>query len=247
MTHQEFNGLVERYIAPFTVMLAVAKGKSPSPGDIIGNGTGALVATGGGEFLVTNQHVYEDFLKHRDQDPDTTLMMSGAHGIGFLDISTAKVKGRDKDVDLTVLEVPAQYVYKQKKLFMPHIPWPPRRPKTGMLAIVFGYPGQGRSPEGPTALGVSALSIALPITSVGDRHFALFDESGDTVELVPEGQEPLTSYGGISGSAVYVLVPPTETPPIGEMYLGGFIYEASNSGMFFVSHADHINADGSIR
>jgi hypothetical protein len=245
MTNQGFHDLVERYIAPFTVMLAITKGKKPSPGDIIANGTGALIATGGGELLVTNHHVYDAFLEARDQDPDTSLIMSGAHGTEFLNISTAEVKGRDRDVDLTVLGMPGRYVYKQGKMFMPHIPWPPRRPKEGMMAIVYGYPSQGRIPTSPTTLGVSALSIGLPIVSVSSRHFVLVDESGDPAVLVPEGQEPLTSFGGVSGSAVYVLVPPTETT-MGEVYLGGFIYEASDSGTFFASHADHINADGSL-
>jgi hypothetical protein len=246
MTPEEFHGLIEKYIAPFTVMLAVTKGQNPSPDQIICNGTGALVATGGGEFLVTNHHVYEAFLDAREKDHDAILIMSGAHGTKFLDNSSAVVTGRDKDVDLTVLRMPARYVINQGKMLMPHIPWPPRRPEPGMMAVVYGYPGQGRVTEGPTVLGVRAVSIGLPIASVSDRHFVLVDEGDEPSVLVPPGQNVLTSFGGVSGSAVYVLVESTESTE-GELYLGGFIYEANDSGMFFATHADHINADGAVR
>jgi hypothetical protein len=245
MRPEEFIALVETFIAPFTAMLAVSVGAEPLAGDIVDNGTGALVAIGRDGFLVTNYHVYESFRWRREADPEARLLMSGAHGTRFLDISRAEVCGSDRDRDLAVLRVPPPLVLRQGKMFMSLTPWPPRRPEAGMLAVVYGYPGEGRLPQGGS-LGVRGLSVALPVVSVSDRHFVLSDENGDAARLTPDGANPFTRFGGISGAAVYVMTRETATTRAG-LYLGGFVYEASDTGIICVVHADFINADGTIR
>ena len=245
ITHQEFNSLVTNCIGPSTVMLAIAQGRDLRAEDVISNGTGSLVNTGGGEFLVTNDHLYESFRSHREEDSSTRLLMSGAHGANFLDISQALVRGRDEGLDLAVLHVPSTDEYRQGRWFAICSPWPPRRPEVGMLATIYGYPGEGRMPQGGV-LGARAVVVALPVASVSDRHFIVVDENDDSIRLTPEGAEPLTSFGGLSGSAVYVMTRETATSKA-EMFLGGFVYEASGSRALCVAHADWINADGTIR
>jgi hypothetical protein len=122
--------------------------------------------------------------------------------------------------------------------------WPPRRPEKGMIGMLYGYPGEGRVPEGKV-LAASPISIALPVVSVSDRHFVLFDERQDARVYIPDAQTALTNFGGISGSAVYVI--PNRAAINDAIGLCGFVYEASESGAILVTHADHINADGSIR
>jgi len=114
-----------------------------------------------------------------------------------------------------------------------------------MMAILYGYPGDGRVPEGGT-LGASPISIGLPVVSVSERHFLLADEPGDAHVFAPDGRTTLKNLGGISGSAVYV-VPKTLSTIDDAVGLCRFAYEANASGAILVSHADHINADGSIR
>jgi len=79
MTAQEFAQVIEKYVEPFTVMLAITTTKNPTADHIITNGTGTLLYTGVRELLVTNHHVYGTFLACREETPHTRLVMSGAH------------------------------------------------------------------------------------------------------------------------------------------------------------------------
>ncbi len=245
MSAHEFAQLIEKYLDHFTVMLAITTEPSPTAEDIVTNATGSLVHTGQKELLITNEHFYAKFLSYRENAPDAKMVMSGAHGTRFLDISEAEVMGLDKAVDLAVLHLPSQWVLRQGKMWSIPESWPPPRPDVGMMGVLYGYPGQGRMPENGV-LGASPISIGLPVVSVGDRHFVLLDENQDVQLFVPEGQRTLTSFGGISGSAVYA-IPRNFTPTGSDSGLCGFAYEASDSGVILVSHADHINADGSVR
>lgn len=198
MTDQEFNVLSKRFrtlcetcIAPFTVMLAIADKSNPTPEGIIANGTGSLINTGPGQFLVTNNHVYEAFQSRRAASPDIMLLMSGTGGRRFLDISQIHVRGRDKDRDLAVLDIPVPHVFRQGKLFSTWDSWPPRRPEEGMPAIIYGYPGQGRVPLGDS-LGIRPNTIGKYVASVSDRHFLLADVNSDAEIGTPEKRD--TTY-----------------------------------------------------
>ena len=190
---------------------------------------------------MTNNHVYEAFQSRRAASPDIMLLMSGTGGRRFLDISQIHVRGRDKDRDLAVLDIPVPHVFRQGKLFSTWDSWPPRRPEEGMPAIIYGYPGQGRVPLGDS-LGIRPNTIGKYVASVSDRHFLLADVNSDAEIGTPEGATPLTSLGGMSGSAVYVMISKKE------LVLAGFMYESSYSmSIIYATYADHINADGTIR
>jgi hypothetical protein len=244
MTEHQFAEMIETYAQPFTVMLAITTAERPMAADVITNATGSLVYTGQKELLVTNHHVYDKFRSLRQENHHTKLTMSGVHGSRFRDISDAAVLGLDNELDLAVLHVPAPYVFGQGKLFCVAESWPPRRPEVGVLTALIGYPGEGRRAEGGV-LGVSPLSAGLPVVSVSERHFVLVDENQDAHVLTPDGQSPLTNFGGISGSAVYAM--PRNFDPSGCIELCGFVYEQGPGRAILVAHADHINADGSIR
>ena len=68
MTEEELRLISERLtqrlhanFERFTVMLAIIDQSDPTPQAIIANGTGSLLNTGPGQFLVTNEHVYRAF------------------------------------------------------------------------------------------------------------------------------------------------------------------------------------------
>jgi hypothetical protein len=247
MTSREFAEMLEKYAAPFTVMLTITAKENPTANDVINNGTGSLVYTGQKNLLITNHHVYNTFRVCRQTNPHAKLGMSGAHDSLFVDISDIEVLGLDKNLELAVFEMPPQYVFGRGKLF--YVPesksWPPDRPAKGMKGVLIGYPGEGRQPDGGV-LGASPLSVGLPIVSVSDRHFVMVDENQDIDIFVPEGQPALTNFGGISGSAVYAM-PENLAEPGGKMWLCGFAYEQSQSGAIYAMHADYINADGTIK
>jgi hypothetical protein len=235
---------IERFDV-FAVVLAITTTENPSANDVVANGTGSLVHTGRKELLITNHHVYNTFLLRREENPHTKLIMSGAHGTNFLDISNAEVLGFDKEAELAVIHMPGRYVVPRGKAFLRPETWPPRRPDVGMLAFFVGYPGEGRRVQQGGALGVSALTAGMRIVSVSERHFVVADESQDAHMFVPEGQKPLTNFGGISGSAVYAMRPNGTTAD--DVWLCGFQYEEGIGHTLMVAHADRVNADGTIR
>ena len=165
-------------LAPFTAMLAITTTEFPTAANVVLNGTGSFVNTGQGDLLITNHHVYDRFLSLRDENPHVKLVMSGAHQTLFVDVSKAKCIGSDKQLDITVLYVPPPLVFKQRKLFYMAETWPPERPEVGMLAVLHGYPGEGRRVEQDGGLGVSAL-ICCDASSFGKQK-----------AFHPRGREP---------------------------------------------------------
>jgi Trypsin-like peptidase domain len=225
----------------FTVMLAILDKSDQRPQAVITNATGTLINTGAGQFLVTNDHVYRAFESKRAENPGIMLIMSGVDDVPFRNISEQHVvRGRDKDLDLAVLEVPVPMVDALGRAFYTWDSWPPRRPERGMAAIVFGYPGQGRVPM-DSRLGVTPMIIGRQITSCNDLRFALVDTEQDAIKTSPEGASPLTRLGGMSGSGVYA------RSSAKEWFLAGFMYEVDDAmDIIYASYAAHIQADGTI-
>jgi hypothetical protein len=92
------------------------------------------------------------------------------------------------------------------------------------------------------SLGIRPLTLGRHISTVTERHFSLANEKGDSERGTPEGATPMTDYGGISGSAVYVMTPDQT------LILADFKYK-SHADLYirYVTIASHINADGTIR
>ena len=132
---------VEKGLEHFTVMLALATGKNTTANDVVANGTGTLVNSGQKPLIITNHHVYNKFKLDRASDPHAKLIMSGAHGTHFVDISEAECLGTDKDLDLAVLSVPPMIVFNRGKLFLCPEKWPPPRRK-GHARRPRGIPGR---------------------------------------------------------------------------------------------------------
>lgn len=238
LTCDEFNASLEGLL-PCTVLLAITTGDDRPR--VLHNGSGMLLDTGVAEMLVTNGHVYDKFLQLREADPTTRLSMSGTEGVRFLDISPAKVRGKETDPDLATLAVSRRQIAGQGKQHARFTPWPLRRAEVGMRGFLIGYPGDGLTVTGSYA-GMRLLSFGMPIASSSERHFLLHDENCDIVRAAAPDAPPLTRLCGISGCAVYVWDAATD-----ECFLGGFAYEGGGTDIVFAAHADYINPDGSIR
>jgi Trypsin-like peptidase domain len=240
---KQFAKRCETELGPSTVMLAIIRKSDLTPAAIIANGTGSLINTGARQLLVTNDHVYEAFQSRRAVSPDIMLLMSGVDGKPFHDISyDHSVRSRDKDLDLAVLDIPAPLVFKLGKKFSSWDSWPPRRPEEDMQVVVYGYPGQGRIPLDNSSLGICHSVIVKHVASVSSRHFVLANPDSDSVIRNPDGVAPLTSFGGMSGSAAYAITKERQ------LILAGFMYSSNDDmDIIFVTHADHIRSDGTIR
>ena len=95
LTPQEHFSLMGDYLEPYTVMLAFSEKPATRAEDVCDNGTGSLIDTGTAKLLVTNHHVYDHLRDLRFKNPESRLMMSGSHGVNYLDISEAEVVGLD--------------------------------------------------------------------------------------------------------------------------------------------------------
>jgi hypothetical protein len=242
MTIEQFNTSLER-LKPCTVLLAITQGDDDPR--IVNHGSGMLLDTAVAEMLVTNGHVYDRFLELREDDPTTRLCMSGAGGRRLLDISPARLLGKDTDPDLATLAISRRDVESQGKRHARFNPWPPRRAAKGMGGFLIGYPNEGLTVAEGEA-GVRLLSFGMPIASSSERHFVLHDNNGDVLRSAPVDAQPLTRLWGISGCAVYVWDKSTNLPD-GECFLGGFAYQARATETVLVVHADYINSDGTLR
>jgi Trypsin-like peptidase domain len=231
-------------LSPFTVMLAITEVENPRATDPLKNGTGSLIDTGQNKFLVTNHHVYDEFVKLRAENSFARLLMSGA-GRPFVDISAVPCIASDEILDLAVLAIPPFVVSEQGKAYYRAAEWPPRRPNKGTKVVVAGYPGEGRCVLDGDTLGISPLSVGRTITSISDRQFLLVDETQDSYSHTPDGRSALTSFGGISGGAAFSQLGRGDR--ISDYYLCGFEKEEGFNNTIVVVHADFIKADGSIR
>jgi len=236
---------VTELLSPFMVMLAITKAERPTAFDVCNNGTGALVDTGQRTLLITNHHVYGAFIRRRQETPCTKLVMSGVDGRPFVDISDEKCIGSDSHCDLATLAISPLKVDQQGKQFYRASPWPPERPKEGTRVVVVGYPGQGRRASGEDTLEVRPLSVGRTVSSISEKQFVMADETQDAHIHVPHGQNPLTTYGGLSGSPAYSvhrLISGAD-----DYRLCGFVLEEGFGHTLIVAHADYINADGTVR
>lgn len=243
MTSQEFNNWVVSILDPHTVMLAISQGKYPRADGVIANGTGVLISTGKAELLITNYDVYDFYINKKREEPTTLLVMSGSHNSPFVDISNANVRASDDRLDLAILMLPLEVVQRSGNRYLLGNSWPPERPKEGMHAVIYGYPGQARRPMGQN-MGAGAIAVGLRVTEVQAECFVAGDpeQTGRTVS--PEGAPELSDWGGMSGSLVLAGTLPNLSMS-GIMRKGG-------PGLIFgkhilATHLDFINADGSIR
>ena len=94
-------------------------------------------------------------------------------------------------------------------------------------------------------IDASPLLVLTRVASVSERHFVVVDENQEPLIVMPDGQPPHTSFGGMSGSPVYAIPPNGVKPTVA--WLAGFVYEEGPGHSLMVAHADHIDADGTIR
>src|SRR5271166_1044413 len=99
-------------------MLAITDESDLSPTGVVNNGSGTLINTGLGRFLVTNDHVYQAF-QNRHDARRVKLLMSAKDA--FIDISDQPLVDRDPDFDLAVLRISEDLVDFHGKTYSP---WP---------------------------------------------------------------------------------------------------------------------------
>jgi hypothetical protein len=96
---EQFGRICRESLLRFTTMVAILQDQPSGKPRMVANGTGMFLNTGKTAFLVTSAHVYDGFLRYRENDPSTSLCLSGKPGGRFLNISEAEVLGIDNDCE----------------------------------------------------------------------------------------------------------------------------------------------------
>ncbi|MEO7733849.1 MAG: hypothetical protein ABIY55_22990 [Kofleriaceae bacterium] len=160
-----------------------------------------------------------------------------------IDITGWEIIASDLDLDLATIAIPDEFdpAVIQKRCFRPRA-WPPTRAVRGDRAFFFGFAGIHRAvvPGGIRQHGSVFCDF---VSSASERHFLLADEEfvRSMSEFVP-GLEPFGPTGGMSGAPIFV-------NRDSELEFAGVLYEGGEgpTSTFFVAHAAHLAADGTIQ
>lgn len=232
-------------LLPYVGMLILLPSRQGRPEDVISNGTASFVDTGAAKLLVTCGHVMDEFNRIKVDNPNAVLAVTGNSGTQPVVVSDAQViDSGGKQLDLATLRLSdPDRITRCGKRYFPVEEWPPARPTKGQVAVMVGYPGIHREPSN-RGLEVRATPICDFVTSVSDRNVYLVDEDLARVAIKCNlTLTDLTSLGGMSGSAVYIVDEERQVPK-----LAGFIYEAGagTHATIFIAHAGYIRADGTL-
>ena len=210
----------------------------------IQHGTVGFIDTGESGFVVTANHVFEEFEKYRNEYPGASLyiahhkggMVLRREGVDF------EVIDRNERVDVATLQLSAELETKMGPMsYFPQtdfVAWPSERPKPGDPAIVVGFPGQDSQAVSSTKRRRGASSWVVSVGEVNEREFSL---DLDVDEFVSVNGRSLDDFdpGGMSGSPVFSWTKPFRI-------LGVVVEGRTSLRRLLVTHADFIKADGSI-
>ena len=225
------------------------------PGQMIGNGTYALVDTGQKRLLVTCCHVWDEYLQQHDANGETILAVTLGEGdsiVAFKDPERQLIAA-DRDLDLAVFEFEPEGIrVRHRKDWFKISHWPIPKVEKGECIVTMGFPGASRRTAG-TECRFGCVAIPVVITDVTDRSIAIF--------YVDENQEVLNdmqnSLGGVSGSPAYRLSDDGDLKIVGFTKGGSLESNAPNrkyqaasgsplSSAAFFTHASFLRQDGTF-
>ncbi len=214
-------------------------------------GTVSFVDTGTKQFILTCDHVWQDFVDMRLRNPEAELVVLGSSGRDSFYMSDARVISRGgKQLDIITLDMPSLSAYLEGagKDFYQAAIWPPPPPEVGDAVIAVGYPAAHQKSDKDKSISAVQLrpAVFIPtVSSVSDRHIVLAENTDDNprrlIQFDPS-LEVASSLGGISGCAAFVHAD-------GDNRLAGVVYEASADGhesIIYVARSTYILADGTL-
>jgi hypothetical protein len=239
-----------RYSGP----IFVAPALNSYPKQMIGGGTYALIDTGKRRLLVTCCHVWEEYEKHHDANPEAILAISLGDGNSCVKFNNPKNHriSIDRDLDLVVLEFePEEIKVSHKKSWFKISDWPIPRIEKGNHIVTLGFPGAWRRTAGVICI-FKRVVIPFAVTDVSKYGIAAFSDGKNDQVL----NDMKNSLGGISGSPAYRLNVNRELCLVGFAKLGvetddapNRKYQTSlNSSLpaVFFTHASFLQPDGSL-
>lgn len=244
--YAEFNDALARFCKHFCAPLGWLMSSDGSVSLLETNGTCTLVNTGEKQIFVTCHHVWAGWDKYRKQHANAVLLLGLGTGVP-LDLTSATLLDKDKDLDLAVFETKVAHWREETKGFYPIETWPIPLPVVGEIVAVVGFPGADRINAGvfgcTRITAWTAKIMCYEISSVSNRNIVLAPERKDRKSYDKDGNEKPHDYlGGMSGSPAFVLR--IDGPPM----LAGFLYEGEKSDDFiFLRPASYLQPNGTLR
>lgn len=218
-------------------------------GKVLNNGTAFVLNTGESIFLVTAAHVYEDYIKAKEEGKTTNCQLSNIE----FDLEERRISNnKPTSMDIATFSITEQEIETLDKSVLHGCQksWPPARPNEGEAVVIAGYPGIERIEEKKQECNFGLHSFNTPVSSVSDRHVGCSFERQYWVDLLGNGlPENLYNLGGISGAPAITLE--KSESGIVSWRLVGVVYEAKASEVLgeilLIHHAEYINPNGTVR
>ncbi len=235
---QQLMASISRHVA----MAAFLPSCQAMPEDIPANGTVSFVQSPDRSLLVTNAHVWNEFLDMKDKVPDAELVLVGAGEPIAITHATPIAVDLGRDLAVFACDRPEEVKAIGKEFYSPKV-WPIVPPEDGDDVVFVGFPGLHRCGQGHK-LSVVASLLAPTVVSVSDRSIRLeFTNPDKHVEEFKKGLQPFGPLGGVSGSALYRLTPGTNA-----LDLTGCVKEAGEDlTLIYAARLDCLNADGTLQ
>lgn len=225
------------YVAPVLVYPRV----SPGIDGWITGGTVLLARTRQNRFLVTADHFVTEIDK-LTQGSDVVVLL-GAPGSSFTDITLWPVIARDDHVDICTIQIPQEAECQELEEHYFDLDFPQSTGAcVGDKALIMGFPKLHRK-AGDGWINTRVLPILDYVTNVGDRRFTIADENaGREVLINPHNLSFPDHVGGMSGAPVFRVS--ASAPPS----LIGVLVESGDGlrGVHFCAHAHFIMPDGGL-
>jgi hypothetical protein len=236
--------VVSPQISPFRGPLYFARLNEPARGAaIVDQGGFGLVSTGNKKLLVTCNHVWEGFLKAKENDPNLRLHLcfNLERKQPFI-FDVRNPLDQDKSLDIAVFDMEPVLALCAGLKFYPLDQNPPPHLKRGDWIIVLGNQGMNR-PTNTESLEFGLTIYALPIADV-DQHGQKFHvEKISKLKIrrlhAPARPPQNNPHGGISGSPCFLLTP----GPLCKLV--GFVTEFGFDCLRF-THASCLKLNGTI-
>ncbi|MFM0418731.1 hypothetical protein [Paraburkholderia aromaticivorans] len=212
---------------------------------VLSNGTAFILDCGQGPFLVTAAHVYEEYLKARQEHPALHCEL------GMLDF---RLEERlictlgETVLDVATFRIEADEIAALKKqICVGPAEWPPRNAAEHDAVFFGGFPGVERRPIAEDMINQGFYVALTPVSSSSPRHFGCAFGRENWIDTLGHGI-PAEDYnlGGVSGGPMFLLN--ESESGVFSWHIIGVVYNATNAlgEIVLAHHASSIKADGSL-
>lgn len=211
---------------------------SPIGSSILHNGTVTFVNTGSTVLGITANHVYEEYLKDKANDPATKCQ------IGSVTVEPERyVVSTDSELDIATFDLPTILLTATGVTVHNAPTWPPEDLRVSDLVILGGYPGLRRAER----VGVAEFDFVTFVSRIdqcSNDHVSVYLNMPESYWPQSESVGDRPDLGGASGGPVFRL----RTEPIETLELAGMIYESNRDfELIFARHASHVSSKGLVQ